>query len=310
MLEIFADQLQNKVSDLARKKKLTEVELKAELREFRLILLEADVNYLVAKEFCKIVEVRAQEEEILKGLNAGEQVTKIVRDVMIELLDGNNELKLEKNNIIMMVGLQGSGKTTTTAKIANYLRKKKRVKKPLFVALDVYRPAAISQLETLGKQLAIEVYKEGHKDVLLIADNAVKYANENGYDLIIFDTAGRMHVDIEMMEEIKVLQEKYNPSEVLLVADGSIGQSAVDIAKEFLKYVKITGLVFTKMDSDTRGGAIYYVKKTTGIDIKFFGTSEKMDGIEEFNPERVVGRILGQGDVLGLIEKAELYADE
>ncbi len=310
MLDVFSNQIQNKLDDIGRKKNLTSEELRTSLREIRLILLEADVNYKVAKEFCKTVEKRAENEEVLKGLNAGEQVTKIVKDEMVALLEGDNSLDLSRNNIIMMVGLQGSGKTTSTGKIANYLRKKKIKKNPLLVACDVYRPAAIDQLKTLGKQLGITVYSEESKDVLAIADNAVKYAKENNHDLIIFDTAGRMHVDTAMMEEVNQLQNKFMPSETLLVIDGSIGQMAVDIAGEFRNYVNVTGLVFTKMDSDTRGGAVFSVKKVTDIDIKFLGISEKMDGLEEFNPDRVVGRILGQGDMLGLIEKAEIFAEE
>ncbi len=310
MLDVFSNQIQSKLDDIGRKKNLTEEDLRVSLREIRLVLLEADVNYKVAKSFCKRVEVRAKEEKILNGLNAGEQVTKVVRDEMVNLLEGNNELDLSKNEVIMMVGLQGSGKTTSTGKIANYLRKKKVKKNPLLVACDVYRPAAIEQLKTLGKQLGIEVYSEDSKDVALIAKNAHEYAKKNNHDLVIFDTAGRMHVDTDMMEEIKMLQNVYNPTETLLVIDGSIGQLAVEIAGEFRNYVNVTGLVFTKMDSDTRGGAVFSVKEVTGIDIKFLGTSEKMDGLEEFSPERVVGRILGQGDMLGLIEKAEMFADE
>ncbi|MGL5020872.1 MAG: signal recognition particle protein, partial [Mycoplasmatales bacterium] len=310
MLDIFADQISNKLDEIGRKKNLTEEDLRVSLREIRLILLEADVNYKIAKEFCKQVEEVALSTNLLKGLDAGQNVTKIVKDEMLSLLAGDNELHLDKNNIIMMVGLQGSGKTTTTGKLASFLRKKKRKNKPLLVACDVYRPAAIEQLHTLGKQLSIDVYSEESKDVLTIARNAVEFAKTNGNDLIIFDTAGRMHVDTDMMEEIKNLQNTFNPTETLLVVDGSIGQIAVDIASQFGEYVNITGLVFTKMDSDTRGGAVFSVKKSTGIDIKFLGISEKMDGLEEFSPERVVGRILGQGDVLGLIEKAELYADE
>ncbi len=310
MLDVFSKQIQNKLDDIGRKKNLTSEELRTSLREIRLILLEADVNYKVAKEFCKSVEKRAETEEVLKGLNAGEQVTKIVKDEMVALLEGDNSLNLSNNNIIMMVGLQGSGKTTSTGKIANYLRKKKTKKNPLLVACDVYRPAAIDQLKTLGKQLGIAVYSEDSKDVVKIAENAVAYAKEHNHDLIIFDTAGRMHVDTEMMEEVNQLQNKFMPTETLLVIDGSIGQMAVDIANEFRNYVNVTGLVFTKMDSDTRGGAVFSVKKVTDIDIKFLGVSEKMDGLEEFNPDRVVGRILGQGDMLGLIEKAEMFAEE
>ncbi|MBL0701839.1 MAG: signal recognition particle protein [Spiroplasma sp.] len=311
MLNFLSEQIQKKFDSIGRKTILTEEDLKTALRDIRLILVEADVNYKVAKEFCKTIEAKALEEDskILKGLNPGEQVIKLVKDQILELLKGDNGLILT-NNIIMMVGLQGSGKTTSTGKIAAYLRKKKQVKNPLLVACDVYRPAAIEQLKTLGKQLDIAVYSEDHKNVNLIAANAVKYAAENGNDLIILDTAGRMHVDVEMMEEIKKLQLDFAPSETLLVVDGSTGQLAVDIANQFSEYVNITGLVFTKMDSDTRGGAILSVKKATNIDIKFLGISEKMDGLEEFNPERVVGRILGQGDVLGLIEKAEMYSEE
>ena len=309
MMEFFGKQIAGKLEDLGRKSTLNEEDLKKEIKELRLLLLEADVNYKVSKEFCKELEAEALDQKILKGLNPGEQVVKLVRDKMVELLEGDNELSLT-NDIIMMVGLQGSGKTTSTAKIANYLKRKSIKNKPLLVACDVYRPAAIDQLKTLGKQLGIDVYSEDSKDVIAIATNAVKFAKENGNDLVIFDTAGRMHVDTQMMEEIKTLQKKFNPSEVLLVVDGAIGQVAVDIANQFKEYVGITGLVFTKMDSDTRGGAIFSVKKTTGIDIKFLGTSEKMDGLEEFVPDRVIGRILGEGDVLGLIEKAEAMAEE
>lgn len=310
MLDLISDQLQNKLTDIARQKTVTETDLKSNIRDIRLILVEADVNYKVAKEFCKNIETLVLGSEILKGLNQGEQITKVVRDELLNLLGGDNELKLGNTNIIMMVGLQGSGKTTSTGKIASYLRKKHNYKKPLLVACDVYRPAAINQLQTLGRQLSIEVYTEDHKDVNVIAGNAIQYAKTNGFDVVILDTAGRMHVDTEMMEEIKLLQNNYNPDETLLVVDGSIGQMAVDIADEFGKYVTISGLVFTKMDSDTRGGAIFSVKQTTGVDIKFLGVSEKMDGLEEFNPERVVGRILGDGDILGLIERAEQFADE
>lgn len=310
MLDIFSQQISSKLDEIGRKKNLTPEDLRVSLREIRLILLEADVNYKVAKDFCKQVEAIAIEKDLLKGLDAGQNVTKIVKDEMLELLSGDNELHLDTNNIIMMVGLQGSGKTTSTGKLASFLRKKNNKKKPLLVACDVYRPAAIEQLHTLGKQLNIDVYSEDSKDVLSIAKNAVAYAKENHHDLIIFDTAGRMHVDTDMMEEIKALQNTYKPSETLLVVDGAIGQLAIDIATQFSEYVSISGLIFTKMDSDTRGGALFSVKKHTGIDIKFLGTSEKMDGLEAFVPERVVGRILGQGDVLGLIEKAEMYADE
>lgn len=306
IMGVFSDKLQNSLDDLTRKKNITEEDVKKTVKEIRLILLEADVNYSVAKNFTKVIKEKALNEEVLKGLDPQEQIIKIVRDEMIALLDGDNELTFDGNNIIMMVGLQGSGKTTTTGKLANFLRKKKRFKKPLLVACDVYRPAAIDQLVTLGKQLAVDVYLERENmDVVAIATNAIEHAKENGNDLIIFDTAGRMHVDTELMEEVQALENKFHPAETLLVLDGTVGQMAIDVADNFGKYVNISGLVFTKMDGDTRGGGVLSVKQTTGKDIKFLGVSEKLDGLEEFNPERVVSRILGMGDVLGIIEKAE-----
>ncbi len=306
IMGVFSSKLQGSLEDLTRKKNITEEDVAKTIKEIRLILLEADVNYAVAKQFTKVIKEKALNEEVLKGLDPQEQIIKIVRDEMINLLDGDNALTFEDNNMIMMVGLQGSGKTTTTGKLANYLRKKKRFKKPLLVACDIYRPAAIDQLITLGKQLAVDVYVEReNKDVVEIATNATAYAKEHGHDLIILDTAGRMHLDTELMEEVQALENKFHPAETLLVLDGTVGQMAIEVADNFGKYVNITGLVFTKMDGDTRGGGVLSVKKTTGKDIKFLGVSEKLDGLEEFNPERVVGRILGMGDVLGLIEKAE-----
>ncbi len=306
VMGVFSDKLQSSLNDLTRKKNITEEDVKQTIKEIRLILLEADVNYSVAKNFCKVIKEKALNEEVLNGLDPQEQIIKIVRDEMIELLDGDNQLNFEQNNVLMMVGLQGSGKTTTTGKIANYLRKKKRFKKPLLVACDIYRPAAIDQLVTLGKQLAVDVYLErDNKDVVSIAQNAEKYASENGHDMMIIDTAGRMHVDTELMEELKRLEHAFKPAETLLVLDGTVGQMAIDVAENFSQYVNISGLVFTKMDGDTRGGGVLSVKQATGKSIKFLGVSEKLDGLEEFNPERVVSRILGMGDVLGLIEKAE-----
>lgn len=306
LMGVFSDKLQNSLNDLTRKKNITEDDVKQTIKEIRLILLEADVNYSVAKNFCKVIREKALNEEVLNGLDPQEQIIKIVKDEMIELLAGDNELNFESNNIMMMVGLQGSGKTTTTGKLANFLRKKKQFKKPLLVACDIYRPAAIDQLVTLGKQLAVDVYLErDNKDVVEIAKHAQEYARENGHDLMILDTAGRMHVDTELMDELARLESAFNPSEILLVLDGTVGQMAIEVADNFSQYVKITGLVFTKMDGDTRGGGVLSVKQTTGKDIKFLGVSEKLDGLEEFNPERVVSRILGMGDVLGLIEKAE-----
>lgn len=310
MLDILGNKIQDKLDNLGRKTKIEEVDIKSAINEIKMILVESDVNYKVAKEFCKEIEEKSLNEKILKGLNPQEQIMKIVRDELLNLLSGDNELHFATNNIIMMVGLQGAGKTTTTGKIANFLRKKKTKSNPLLVACDVYRPAAIEQLHTIGKQLNIDVYSEDSKDVLQIAQNAIKFAQTNNNDLIIFDTAGRTHVDETLMEEIKKLQTTFNPSETLLVLDSTVGQIATDVADSFQKYVNITGLVFTKMDGDTRGGGLLSVKKITNTDIKVLGTSEKMDGIELFDPERVVSRILGEGDVLGLIEKAEEFASE
>lgn len=309
MFENFSKKIQNNLDGIIRQRNLNEEDIKNAIKEIRLTLLEADVNYKVAKEFCKKIEQKAASEEILRGLNPSDQVVKIVKDEMELLLASDSELNFKNNNIIMMVGLQGSGKTTSTGKIASYLRKKKKFKNPLLIACDVYRPAAVEQLKTLGKQLSIDVYSEEHQDVQLIAQNGIAFAKENNYDLIILDTAGRTHVDEKLMDEIKLLEETFNPAETLLVVDGSVGQISVDVANSFQKYVQISGVVFTKMDGDSRGGGVLSVKSATGIDIKFLGTSEKMDGIELFNTERVVGRILGNGDVLGLIEKAEEMAE-
>lgn len=310
MFDILGNKIQDKIDDLGRKTTLSQDNIKSTIKEIRLILLESDVNYTVAKEFAKAVEKEALDQEILKGLNPSDQIFKIVKDKLIELLDGDNSLSFSKNNIVMMVGLQGAGKTTTTGKLANYLRKKKIKNNPLLVACDIYRPAAIEQLHTLGKQLNVDVFSEEKKTVLEIAKDAIQYAKTNNNDLIIFDTAGRTHVDETLMEEIQDLQTTFQPTETLLVVDSTVGQIAVEVAQNFQKYVNVTGLIFTKIDGDTRGGGIFSVKKTTDVDIKFLGTSEKLDGIEVFNPERIVSRILGEGDVLGLIEKAEEYADE
>ncbi len=311
MLDILGNKIQDKIDNLGRKVKIDEQDVKATIKDIRMILLESDVNYKVAKDFCKKIEEKSIDESVLKGLSPSQQIMKIVKDEMLMLLEGENELNFTKNNIMLMVGLQGAGKTTTTGKIANFLRKKKVKNNPLLVACDVYRPAAIDQLHTIGKQLSIDVYSEkDNKNVLEIAKNGVEFAKKNGNDLIILDTAGRLHVDEELMNEVKNLQETFNPSETLLVIDATVGQIATDVANSFKEYVDITGLVFTKMDGDTRGGGLLSVKSVTGADIKLLGISEKMDGIELFNPQRVVSRILGEGDVLGLIEKAEEFADE
>ncbi|MFV0287972.1 MAG: signal recognition particle protein [Mycoplasmatales bacterium] len=311
MLDILGNKIQNKLDDLGRQTKIEEADIKQVIKDIRMILLESDVNYKVAKEFCQEIEQKALNQEILKGLKPSDQIMKIVKDELLALLQGDNELKFTTNNIILMVGLQGAGKTTTTGKIANFLRKKKIKHNPLLVACDIYRPAAIDQLHVIGKQLNIEVYSEkDNQDVNNIVKNALKFAQEHNHDLIILDTAGRLHIDENLMEEVKTLQDNYQPTETLLVLDSTVGQIATDVANSFKEYVNITGLVFTKMDGDSRGGGLLSVKKVTGADIKLLGISEKMDGIELFNPERVVSRILGQGDVLGLIEKAEEFTNE
>lgn len=310
MLDTFANKIQSKLDNIGRKTTLTEEDLRTELREVRRILVEADVNYQVAKEFCKEVQEETIDSNILIGLNPGEQVVKLVKDKMVEFLQGDNQFNVKKNDIILMVGLQGSGKTTTTGKLAHLLSKKQGFN-PLLVACDVYRPAAIDQLHQVGGQLGISVYSEkDNSDVISISKHALDYAKEHNHDLVIIDTAGRTHVDEAMMEEIKNLEATINPQHTLLVIDGTIGQIAVDIANDFNNYVNVNGLIFTKMDSDTRGGAILSVKKATNIDIKYLGVSEKMNGLEVFDAKRVVGRILGEGDMIGLIEKAEEYAEE
>ncbi len=311
MLDLFGNKIKDSIDDLGRKTKIEESDLKEVIKSIKMTLLEADVNYKVVKDFIKDIEDKALNQDILKGLNPREQILKIVREEMIGLLDGENELKLGSTNIILMVGLQGAGKTTTTGKIAALLRKKKVINKPLLIAGDVYRPAAIDQLHVIGKQLGIDVYSSKvEKNVNKIVADGINYAKENNFDLILIDTAGRTHVDEVLMEEIKDLQDTYNPDETLLVIDSTVGQIATDVADSFKKYVNITGLIFTKMDGDAKGGGLFSVKKVTGADIKFIGTGEKMSDISMFNPKRVIGSILGEGDLFGLIEKAEEFTNE
>ncbi len=311
MLDLFGNKIKDSIDDLGRKTKIEESDLKEVIKSIKMTLLEADVNYKVVKDFTKEIEEKALNQDILKGLNPREQILKIVREEMVGLLKGENELKLGGTNIILMVGLQGAGKTTTTGKIASLLRKKKVTNKPLLIAGDVYRPAAIDQLHVIGKQLGIDVYSnQDEKNVNKIVSEGIDYAKENGFDLILIDTAGRTHVDEVLMEEIKDLQDTYNPDETLLVIDSTVGQIATDVADSFKNYVNITGLVFTKMDGDAKGGGLFSVKRVTGADIKFIGTGEKMSDISMFDPQRVVGSILGEGDLFGLIEKAEEFTNE
>lgn len=313
MFESLSDKLQNITRKLRGQARITEKDLKEMLREVKLALLEADVNYLVVKAFIKSVEEKALGEDVMKSLTPGQQVVKIVRDELTNMLGGtDSKLNLSPNgtSVIMLIGLQGSGKTTLAGKLANYLRK--QGKKPLLVACDVYRPAAISQLKTLGKALDIPVYsEETNKDVISITKNAFKEANSKMCDTILIDTAGRLQVDEVLMDELVRLKAFAKPHEVMLVVDGMVGQEAVNVASAFNEKIGIDSITLTKLDSDTRGGAALSVKHITGKPIKFASVGEKMNDLEIFHPDRVASRILGMGDVLSVIEHAEeLYAEE
>ena len=299
--------LQEITRKLKGKARITEDDLKEVLREVKLALLEADVNYKIVKDFVKVIEEKSLGQDVLKSLTPGQQVVKIVKDELIALLGGEeSRINFTPNppTIIMLVGLQGSGKTTTAGKLANIIRK--QGKKPLLVACDVYRPAAIKQLQVVGKQLDIPVYtNETTKDVNVIAKQALSVAISKLNDVIIIDTAGRLQIDEELMQELKDLKINVKPHEILLVVDSMTGQDAVNIADTFNQELGIDGIVLTKLDGDTRGGAALSVKKITGRPIKFATTGEKLSDIEVFHPERMASRILGMGDVLSIIEKAE-----
>ena len=305
------DGLSSRLQEITRKLKgkarITEADLKEVLREVKLALLEADVNYKIVKDFIKVVEEKSLGQDVLKSLTPGQQVIKIVKDELVELLGGEEtKINFTPNppTVIMLVGLQGSGKTTTAGKLANIIRK--QGKRPLLVACDVYRPAAIKQLQVVGKQLDIPVYvNESTKDVSLIARQAMSHAISKLNDVIIIDTAGRLQIDEALMQELKDLKSNVKPHEILLVVDSMTGQDAVNIADTFNKELGIDGIVLTKLDGDTRGGAALSVKKITNRPIKFAATGEKLSDIEVFHPERMASRILGMGDVLSIIEKAE-----
>ena len=311
MFESLTEKLENAINKIKGYGTITEDNISDAMREVRLALLEADVNYKVVKEFTNKVKEKALGEEVKKSLKPGDVFLKILKDELLELLgDGNSSLDLSSNpSIIMLVGLQGSGKTTTIGKLANLLRKKKG-KKPLLIAADVYRPEAIDQLKQLGRELNIEVYEEGQNDAVKIAENGVNYAKEKGYDLVLIDTAGRLHVDEKLMDELKSINEKVNPSEIILVIDAMIGQDAINVINGFNDKLPLTGTILTKMDGDTKGGVALSARHLTGVPIKFIGTSEKLDGLTEFEPERMVSRILGNGDIMSIIEKAESVIDE
>ena len=307
--------LSSKLQDITRKlrgkARITESDLKEMLREVKLALLEADVNYKIVKDFIATVQEKALGQDVLKSLTPGQQVVKIVKDELVELLGGEeSKINFTPNppTVIMLVGLQGSGKTTTAGKLANLLRK--QGKKPLLVACDIYRPAAIKQLQVVGKQLDIPVYaNETSKDVVHIAKQAMSVAISKLNDVVILDTAGRLHIDEELMQELKNVKAGVKPHEILLVVDSMTGQDAVNVAQSFNENLGIDGVVLTKLDGDTRGGAALSVKKVTGRPIKFAATGEKLSDIEVFHPDRMASRILGMGDVLSIIEKAEESLD-
>ena len=311
MFESLGERLQNALSKVKGTGKITESNISDMMREIRLALLEADVNYTVVKEFTNNVKEKALGEEVQKSLKPGEVFVKIVKDELTSLLGGEQEdLNLKGNPaILMLVGLQGSGKTTHIGKLANMLRKK-HAKKPLLVACDVYRPAAIDQLKQIGKQLNIPVYEEGKKDPVEIAANAINYAKENKNDYVLIDTAGRLHIDEELMDELDNIKDKVNPQEILLVIDAMMGQDAINVIQGFNDKLPLSGVILTKLDGDTRGGVALSVRHLTNVPIKFIGISEKMDGLDTFDPERMAGRILGMGDIVSLVEKVQSEIDE
>ena len=311
MFENLGDRLQNAINKIKGYGKITEDNISEVTREIRLALLEADVNYKVVKEFVNNVKEKALGEEVAKSLKPGEVFVKIVKDELVNLLGKEDEplIVIKPMTILMMAGLQGSGKTTTAGKLALHIRKKLGLK-PLLVACDVYRPAAIDQLKQLGKELNIEVYSEGKGNPVEIAKNAVEYAKENGFNYVLIDTAGRLHIDEELMNELRNISAEVNPNEILLVIDSMTGQDAVNVIEGFNEALDVTGAVLTKLDGDTKGGAALSIRHLTNIPIKFIGVSEKMDGLEKFHPERMASRILDMGDLMGMAEKAEALLDD
>lgn len=311
MFEELGERLDKAVSKIKGYGTLTEDNISDVLREVRLALLEADVNYKVVKEFTNKVKEKALGEEVKKSLKPDEVFLKILKDELLELF-GNDKIEIvTKNNpnMLMLVGLQGSGKTTTIGKLANFIRKKYN-KKPLLVAADIYRPAAIEQLKTIGKTLNIPVFEEGKKNPVEIVSHAVEYAKENNLNYILVDTAGRLQIDEALMDELKDINEAFKMDEILLVLDSMIGQDAINVITGFNEKLPLTGVVLTKLDGDTRGGVALSARYLTNVPIKFIGVSEKLDGLELFDADRMVSRILGMGDIMGLIEKAENIMDE
>ena len=297
---------------LRSKGRLTESDVKEAMREIRLALLEADVSYKVVKDFIRTVSERCVGSDVLEGLNPAQMVVKVVNEELTRLMGSENQKITMASNgptIVMLVGLQGAGKTTNGAKLAGWF-KKAQGKRPLLVACDVYRPAAIKQLEVVGGQLDIPVFQMGQEDPVKIAKSAMRYAEQHGHDMIFIDTAGRLHVDEKLMTELQSIKAEVKPSEILLVVDAMTGQDAVNAAQSFNEWLDIDGVMLTKLDGDARGGAALSVKAVTGKPIKFIGVGEKLDQIEPFHPSRMAGRILGMGDVLSLIEKAEQAIDQ
>lgn len=310
--ESLSDKFQNIFSNLRKKGRLTEDDVKLATREVKMALLEADVNFKVVKQFVSSVKERAIGKDVMEGLNPGQHVIKIVNEEMVSLMGSeSSELTFEQSGITvyMMAGLQGAGKTTTTAKLAGMLKKKG--KKPLLVACDIYRPAAIKQLQVVGGQLDVPVFSMGDQNKPVdIAKAAMEHAKKNGNDLVIVDTAGRLHIDEGMMDELVEIRDSLKPKETLLVVDAMTGQDAVNVADNFNKQIGVDGIILTKLDGDTRGGAALSVKAVTGQPIKFIGMGEKLTDLEVFHPDRMASRILGMGDVLTLIEKAQANIDD
>ena len=311
--ESLGDKLQGVFKKLRGKGKLTEKDIKEALREITLALLEADVNFKIVKEFINKVSEKALGADVLESLTPSQQLVKIVNDELTEMIGGTEAQTLQFSSksptVIMMCGLQGAGKTTATAKLALHLSKQSR--RPLMVACDVYRPAAVKQLEVLGKQINQPVFSMGtDTDPVTIAKEAVKYAVQHGNNPVILDTAGRLHIDEELMEELRNIKAETNPTEIMLVVDAMTGQDAVNVAKTFNEQLEITGVILSKLDGDTRGGAALSVKQVTGKPIKFASVGEKLNDLDVFHPDRMASRILGMGDILSLVDKAQAEFDE
>ena len=312
MFQSLSEKLENAFRKFRNKGKLTESDIKAGMREIKLALLEADVNFKVVKDFINSVSARAVGADVLESLLPAQQIVKIVNEELTAIMGGSQSkltISPKPPTVVMMVGLQGAGKTTHAGKLAGLY--KKQGKNPLLVACDIYRPAAIKQLEIVGEKLNIPVFTLGDKvSPVKIAEEGIKYANQKGYDMVFIDTAGRLHIDEALMKELQDIKAKVNPTEILLTIDAMIGQDAVNVATTFNNLLDVTGVILTKLDGDTRGGAALSVRHVTGKPIKFIGVGEKLDAIEPFHPDRMASRILGMGDVLSLIEKAEQAYDE